>query len=163
MKVRITKGTENDFMPRLKALETAHNAEGIQNFNSEQINRVDVMGLIEIDGIGGILYDVMNYDPLRACVQLLHVRKEHRGKGYGRKLVECASKMIADRGGLLVGAYCDIGDPTEFWEHMGYNINQTVNYMPMQICDSIDVCFPNSQREAITVENFLNHFHGLFQ
>lgn len=151
MNIEYIGGSDINFTGRLEQLAAKYNAEGRFPF-STTFPHPEKMFIVEFEGVGTILVDVLD-DWNRAIVQLLFVNKEHRGNGHGRALVNSAAAIMASKGGLLVGAYVDIGDPQEFWIKIGYDIEATVNMSMALICASTDICFPNAKKEEITFES----------
>lgn len=149
MKVEYTAGDSFEFQDRLDALAKQYSKESLFPFNT-RFGRPDMMFLIEFVGIGGVLVDILNKEMQRGIVQLLFIGKAHRKQGYGRGIVNAASAIMASRGGLLTGAYLDIGDPDDFWKAIGFKTEATVNMTKALICESTDICFPNARSEPIT-------------
>lgn len=52
-------------------------------------------------------------------IEIMEVRKEHRGKGIGGSLVSLIEKEAADEGFGLIWA-TDCREEPSFWEHIGY-------------------------------------------
>ena len=152
MIVEYIAGNDLRFEPRLNELAGNYDACSFGQFNTD-FKRLDLMYLIEFEGVGGILVDVLDEGWDRAIVQLLFVHAKHRNHGYGRSLVYAAAAVMSSKSGLLVGAYLDIADPDGFWKAIGFEIEATVNMSRTLICDSVDICFPNAKKEAITFES----------
>ncbi|NOH24338.1 GNAT family N-acetyltransferase [Vibrio europaeus] len=84
--------------------------------------------------IGGGIIDQIDQTAKTWMCQFLAVEKRYQGNGCGRKLVELLEKTASRDGGCLGGAYLDMDNKSDFWEHLGYTHDGLINMTVVRLC-----------------------------
>ena len=58
---------------------------------------------------------------------IVEVRPDMRGMGYGRRIAEWAIKSVADRGNSVIEGQCSPESSVPFWKKMGFTISEKRN------------------------------------
>lgn len=108
------------FLEELKQNENERAARMISNFDENSNNQI----VLEVDGkvVGFCTYGKTKDDGIEECGEIftLYIISEYKGKGFGKRLVECAGQHLKEMGFNKFIVACFKGNPSnDFYKHIG--------------------------------------------